>query len=38
MTPSTHIALIARTRDWPVRTSAAGDLRAVDSTLELYDV
>ncbi len=33
-----HIALIARTRDWPVLTSDAGDLRAIDRTLELYDI
>ena len=33
-----HVALIARTRDWPVLTSDAGDLRAIDRTLELYDI
>lgn len=33
-----HIALLARTRGWPVLTSDAGDLRAIDRTLELYDI
>ncbi|MDN5933502.1 MAG: PIN domain-containing protein [Pseudonocardia sp.] len=33
-----HIALIARSRGWPVLTSDAGDLRALDRTLELYDI
>ena len=33
-----HVALIARTRGWPVLTSDAGDLRAIDNTLELYDI
>lgn len=33
-----HIALIARSRGWPVLTSDGGDLRALDRTLELYDI
>lgn len=33
-----HIAMIARTRGWPVVTSDAGDLSAIDRTLELYDI
>jgi hypothetical protein len=33
-----HIALIARTRDWPVLTSEADDLRAVDRTLDLFHI
>ncbi|MGQ0573698.1 MAG: PIN domain-containing protein [Pseudonocardia sp.] len=33
-----HIAFIAGTRDWPVLTSDAADLRAVDRSLELYDI
>ncbi len=33
-----HVALIARTRGWPVLTSDAGDLRTIDRSLELYDI
>lgn len=33
-----HVALIARVRDWPVLTSDADDLRAVDNRLELYPI
>ena len=33
-----HVALIARARRWPVLTSNAGDLRAIDGSLELWDV
>ncbi len=33
-----HVALIARIRDWPVLTSDAGDLHAIDASLELHDI
>ncbi len=33
-----HVALIARSRDWPVLTSDVGDLCAIDRSLELYDI
>jgi len=33
-----HVALIARTRGWPVLTSDRDDLYAIDRSLELYDI
>ncbi|MDQ2706731.1 MAG: PIN domain-containing protein [Actinomycetota bacterium] len=33
-----HVALIARTRDWPVLTSDPDDLHAIERSLELYEV
>ena len=33
-----HVALIARIRKWPVLTSDAGDLHAIDASLELHDI
>lgn len=33
-----HVALIARTRGWPVLTSDRDDLHAIDRTLELYEI
>lgn len=33
-----HVALIARTRGWPILTSDRDDLRAIDRSLELYDI
>lgn len=33
-----HVALIARTRRWPVLTSDPDDLRAVDTKLEIFTI
>lgn len=33
-----HVVLLARQRGWPVITSDAGDLRALDPTLELQSI
>lgn len=33
-----HIALLARSRDWPVLSSDVGDLHAVDPEIEVYPI